>query len=115
MLSLAGKAAWALSGCLTKESADHCMFVNEWAWLMSQVCILRMEVDLGSGLESKLGQNGDVVHKSMNRLKVVSSEKYFSFKGFSMAFQQLLFSLGNLVVLAKHGGGSGTSTTWLSI
>ena len=30
---LAGKAAWALSGCLTTES-DDCM-LNEWAWLWS--------------------------------------------------------------------------------
>ena len=27
---LAGKAAWALSGCLTTESTDYCMLVNEW-------------------------------------------------------------------------------------
>ena len=27
---LAGKAAWALSGCLTTESADYCMLVNDW-------------------------------------------------------------------------------------
>ena len=32
---LAGKAAWALSGCLTTESADYCVLVNEWAWLRS--------------------------------------------------------------------------------
>ena len=30
---LAGKVAWALSGCLTTESADYCMLVNKWAWL----------------------------------------------------------------------------------
>ena len=30
---LAGKASWALSGCLPIESADHCMLVNEGAWL----------------------------------------------------------------------------------
>ena len=34
---LAGKAAWALSGCFTTESADYCMLVNEWAWLRSRV------------------------------------------------------------------------------
>ena len=28
---LAGKAAWVLSRCLTNESADHCILVNEWA------------------------------------------------------------------------------------
>ena len=32
---LAEKAAWALSGCLTNESADYYMLVNEWAWLRS--------------------------------------------------------------------------------
>ena len=26
---LAGKAAWGLSGCMTPESADCCMLVNE--------------------------------------------------------------------------------------
>ena len=27
---LAGKAAWALSMCLTTNSADNCMLINEW-------------------------------------------------------------------------------------
>ena len=54
---LPGKAAWALSECMTIESADYCMLVNEWAWLRSRVCLLRLEVDLGSVLESELGQN----------------------------------------------------------
>ena len=53
---LAGKAAWALSGCMTTESADYCMLVNEWAWSRSRVCLLRLEVDLDSVLESELGQ-----------------------------------------------------------
>ena len=51
---LAGKASWALSGCLPIESADHCMLVNEWVWLRSRVCLLRLEVELGSVLESEL-------------------------------------------------------------
>ena len=34
---LAGKVAWTLSGCMTTESADYCMLVNEWAWLRSRV------------------------------------------------------------------------------
>ena len=55
-LFLVGKATWALSGCLTTDSADYCMLVNEWVWLRSQVCLLRLEVDLGSVLESELGQ-----------------------------------------------------------
>ena len=27
---LARKAAWALSGCMTTESADYCMLIDEW-------------------------------------------------------------------------------------
>ena len=42
---LAGKAAWALSGCLTTISADCCMVVNQSTWLSSRVCLLRLEVD----------------------------------------------------------------------
>ena len=52
----AEKAAWALSGSLTTKSADYCMLVNEWAWLRLRVYLLRLEVDLGSVLESELGQ-----------------------------------------------------------
>ena len=51
---LAGKASWALSGCLPIESADHCVLVNEGVWLRSRVCLLRLEVELGSVLESEL-------------------------------------------------------------
>ena len=32
----------------------HCMLINEWAWLRSRVCWLRLNVDLGWVLESKL-------------------------------------------------------------
>ena len=46
----AEKAAWALSGCLTTESPDYCMLVNEWVWLRLRVCLLRLEVGLGSVL-----------------------------------------------------------------
>ena len=53
---LAKKAAWALSGCMTTESADCCMLINEGVWSRSQVCLLRLEVDLDSVLESELGQ-----------------------------------------------------------
>ena len=34
---LAVKVAWALSGCMTTESADYCMLVNEWVWSGSRV------------------------------------------------------------------------------
>lgn len=37
-----GKVVWALSRCLTIESSDYFMPINEW-----QVCSLRLEVDLG--------------------------------------------------------------------
>ena len=53
---LAGKAAWTLSGCMTTESTGFCMLVNEWAWSRSRIYLLRLEVDLGSVLESELGQ-----------------------------------------------------------
>ena len=49
---LAGKAAWALSGCMANDSADYCMLVNEWVWSKSR----RPEVDMGAVLESELGQ-----------------------------------------------------------
>ena len=53
---LGREASLALSGCLPIKSANHCMLVNEWAWLTSQVCLLRLEVQLASVLESELGQ-----------------------------------------------------------
>ena len=45
-----------LTALCASESADYCMLVNEWAWSRPQVCFLRLEVDLGSVLESELGQ-----------------------------------------------------------
>ena len=53
---LAWKAAWALSRCLITKSADYCMLVNEWVWLRLQVWLLRLEVDLGSVVESELAK-----------------------------------------------------------
>ena len=41
---------------MTTKNADYCILINEWAWLRSRVCLLRLEVDLGSVLESELGQ-----------------------------------------------------------
>ena len=85
---LAGKAAWALSGCLPTESADYCMLVNECAWLRSRVCLLGLEVDLGSVLESELGQiwKYGALKACSYILKLVSSEKNSGFKGITMAF-----------------------------
>ena len=53
---LARKAAWALSGCMATNSADYYMLVNDWVWSESRDCLLRLEVDMGSVLESELGQ-----------------------------------------------------------
>jgi len=53
---LARKAAWALSRCMTTDSADYYMLVNEWMWSRSRDCLLRAEVDIGAVLESELGQ-----------------------------------------------------------
>ena len=41
---------------LPTENADYCMLINEWTLLRSRVCLVRLEVDLGSVLESELGQ-----------------------------------------------------------
>ena len=51
----AGKASWALTGCLPSEDADYCM-LYEWVWGKSQVCLLSLKVHLGSVLESELRQ-----------------------------------------------------------
>ena len=53
---LAGKAFWALSGCLPAVSADYCMLANEWTWLRSRLYLLSLKVHLGSFLESELIQ-----------------------------------------------------------
>ena len=53
---LARKATWSLSGCMATYSADYYMLVNEWVWSKSRDCLLRPEVDMGSVLESELGQ-----------------------------------------------------------
>ena len=52
----ARKAAWALNRCMTTRSADYCMHVNEWAWSKSQICLLRLEVDVGLVVEPELKQ-----------------------------------------------------------
>ena len=74
---LAGKASWALSGCLTIESADYCMLVNQWAWLTSRVCLLRLEVELASVLVSAWTEMEIRYVKGMSRLKIISSKKKF--------------------------------------
>ena len=52
---LASKAAWALSGCMTNKSANYCMLVKWVGMVKSRVCLLRLQVDLSSVLESELG------------------------------------------------------------
>ena len=76
---LAGKAAWALSGCMTIESADYCMLVNEWVWSRSLA-------KAGSGLRFSFGVKAWTEMemqciKGMYRLKLVSSENNTGFKG----------------------------------
>ena len=51
-------AAWALSGYMATDSADHCMLINEWLWSKSRDCLLKLELDISSVLESELGQKG---------------------------------------------------------
>ena len=51
---LAGMAAWALSRHLTTESTDYCMLINEW--MVKIMTLLWLKVELGSVLESELGQ-----------------------------------------------------------
>ena len=42
------KASWVLSRHLPIENAGHCMLVNEWVRLNSQVCLSCLKVHLGS-------------------------------------------------------------------
>jgi len=46
---------------MTNESADYCMLVIEWVWLRSRVCLLMLEVKLGSDWSQTLDRNGDMV------------------------------------------------------
>ena len=69
-LVLAGKAAWALNGCLPTENSDYCMLVNEWLWF----CLLRLKMHLGSVLESEFRQKLRY-GKGIYVQKLVSSEQ----------------------------------------
>ena len=53
---LARKATLALNRCMVNDSANYCMLVNEWVWFKSWICLLRLEEDMSSVLESELGQ-----------------------------------------------------------
>ena len=52
---LARKDACALSRCMTIDSVDYCVLVNEWAQSKPQVCLLQLELNMGSVLESENG------------------------------------------------------------
>ena len=53
------------------KSADYCMLVNEWAWLTSQVCLLRLDVELASVLESKIGQKWRYGALKKSQVKII--------------------------------------------
>ena len=55
---MAGKAAWALSRCLTTENADYFMLVSEWAWLRLLLLfkLIMAKSGVGSSFELELGQ-----------------------------------------------------------
>ena len=53
---LAGKASLALRGCLPMENTDHCVLVNKWVWLRSQICLLWLKVHQGLVLESEFSE-----------------------------------------------------------
>ena len=90
---LAEKAFWALSGCLPIDSADYYMLVNEWAWLTSRVCLLRLEVEVGFSFGVKDWTEMEIrCVKGMYRLKLVSSENDLGFKGLTKFFLVLVFS-----------------------
>ena len=74
-----GKLVWVYDN----EGTDYCMLVSEWVWLRSRVYLLILEVDLGSVLESELGQKMEIwCVKGMFMLKVISSEKKKCLKEF---------------------------------
>ena len=58
------------------KNADYCMLINEWAWLRSQVRLLRLKVHLGAQTEMKIWYV-----KGMHLLKLVLSEKNEGLKG----------------------------------
>ena len=66
---------------MTTESANYCILVNEWVWSRSRVCLLRLEVDLGSAWSRAWTEMEMRCVKGMHRLKPVSSENNSVFKG----------------------------------
>ena len=79
---LVGKAAWALSRCLTTESADYCMLVSEWVWFK----VTSLLAKAGSELVFSFGVRACTEMeirciKGMYRLKLVSGGKNSGIKG----------------------------------
>ena len=56
---------------MATDSADYYMLVNECAWSKSQVCLLRLEVDMGSVWSQSLDRNEIWCVKGMCMQKVV--------------------------------------------
>ena len=56
---------------MATNSADYYMLVNEWVWSKSQDCLLRLEVDMCSVLESAWTEMEIRWVKGMCGLKVV--------------------------------------------
>ena len=67
---LARRAAWTLSRCMTTYSADYCMLINEWAWSESQVCLLRLEVDMVSLFRVRAWTEVEIWYMCIIMLKV---------------------------------------------
>ena len=40
---------------MAMDSADYCILINEWVGSKSRDCLLKLEVNMGSVLESELG------------------------------------------------------------
>ena len=64
---------------MTINSADYFMLLNEWGLSRSRVCLLRLEVDLGSVLEAEQTEMEIWCVKGMFMLKVVSSKTNLGF------------------------------------
>ena len=58
---LARKAAWSLSGCMTTNSADYYMLVNDWVWSKSRDCLLSQKWTWVQFWSHSLDRNADKV------------------------------------------------------
>ena len=78
---------------------EYCMLFNEWAWLMSRVCLLRLEVVLaGSGAGFSFGARAWTEMACIG----ISSENNSAFKGFERAYGPCEgWNLGRIVCVAE--------------